>query len=916
MRVLKNAAGFLLMCAVALVVLPALADAQERMVRVTGVVRDEANGISLPGVPVEVVGTDQVVYTDVDGRYVLQVAPGEHQIRILLDGYQERLINIRVGEEPTITADIGLTMNRLEETVVVTAQAVDLETSSAEAQIMERQRAQIITDNLGGSEMKANGDGNAASAMQRVTGLSVVDDFVFVRGLGERYSNTTLNGAVIPTTQPDKKVVPLDLFPSGLIDSVQIAKSYSPDKSAEFAGGLVQIEPLKFPTGPTMDFSYGIGFGSNTTGKDLLGSVGGGRDWLGYDDGIRALPSGIDKLVRRGGIYTPDVGYTRPELEQIGESFRNSWTPVDRTGLPGENFSAVFGNRFANKLGVIVSYTQSYDERAQSEVQNYYRAEAGGLTPFSQYDYDVASRRANVGAVGNLAYQFTPTQRISFENFYTHTGTDEARTFAGFNADVDNDLQNHRVFWTEEDLTSTSISGEHFSQNLSNSLFDWRFSYAKANRDEPDLREVLRERNGDVFVLADESQSGFRMFNTLDDTTKDLAANWSMAGTQWSNLPYQVKFGGQYIDRGRDFSSRRFRFVPTSLSGLDLTASAEELYSPAHIGPNLEIREETRATDAYDASQTVASFYAMTDLTLSTSVRLVGGARIERFDQQVNTFDPFDIVGTVITADLENTDVFPSANLVFAVAPDQNIRLSFSQTVNRPEFRELAPFEFTDIVGGRATVGNPNLKRALIQNVDARWEMFPGADQVVAASVFFKHFDQPIERIIEPTAQLRTSFTNADSARNVGIELEARHRFGDQNFMVGANYTFVDSNITLEAAQAQVQTSLERPLAGQSKNLFNLVFEAGGRGPVTGRVLYNFFGRRISDVGAQGLPDIFEDSRGSLDFVLAGRWRGMNLKFSAENLTDEAFTFEQGSELQREYERGRSFGFSVGLSVY
>jgi hypothetical protein len=914
MRVLKKAAGFLLMGAVALVVLPALADAQGRAVRVTGVVRDEANAISLPGVPVEVVGTDQVVYTDVDGRYVLQVSSGEHQIRVLLDGYQERLINIRVGEERTITADVGLTMNRLTETVVVTAQAIDLETSSAAAQILERQRSQVITDNLGGSEMRANGDGSAASAMQRVTGLSVMDDFVIVRGLSERYSNTTLNGAVIPTTQPDRKVVPLDLFPAGLIDSVQIAKSYSPDKSAEFAGGLVQIEPLKFPTGPTLDFSYGIGLNSNTTGEDVLGSAGGGRDWLGYDDGLRDLPSGLDTIVRRGGIFTPDVGYTRPELEQIGERFRNAWSPVTRTGLPGQNLSTVLGNRFG-RLGVIVSYTQSYSEQAQSEVQNYFRTSGGQLTPFSEYDYDVATRRANVGMVGNLAYQFTPTQRLSFENFYTHTGTDEARTFSGFNSDIDTEITNHRLFWTEEDLTSTSVSGEHFARNVSNSLFDWRVSHARANRDEPDLREVLRERNGDVFVLADESQSGFRMFNTLDDETTDVAGNWSMAGTQWSNMPFQVKFGVSYVDRTRDFESRRFRFVPTDVSGLDLTMPAEQLYTTGNIGPSFEIKEETRATDAYDAAQTVTSVYAMTDLTLSSSVRVVGGVRVERFDQDVNTFDPFDLDGTVITADLENTDLFPSANLVFAVASNQNLRLSFSQTVNRPELRELAPFEFTDIVGGRAVIGNPSLTRALIQNVDARWEMFPGGDQVVAASVFYKHFDDPIERVVEPTAQLRTSFTNADAAQNVGLELEARSRFAEM-FMVGANYTFVDSSITLSPAAAQVQTSLERALAGQSKNLFNIVFEAGSGGPVTGRVLYNFFGARISDVGAQGLPDIFEDSRGSLDVILSGRARGMTWKVSAENLTDEPYTFTQGGELQREFELGRSYQFGVGLSLY
>src|SRR5687768_14508902 len=239
----------------------AQAAASPQTVRVTGVVRDETNAIALPGVPVEVVGTSQVVYTDVDGRYILELAPGPHQIKVLLDGYQERLINVEAGTERSQTVDVGLAMTGFAETVTVSAQATDVQTSSAEAQLIERRNSQVITDNLGSQEMRQNGDSDAAAAMQRVTGLSLVDNqYVFVRGLGERYSNTTLAGSVLPTTEPDKKVVPLDLFPTGLIDSVQVNKSYSPDRSAEFAGGLVQIVPMKLPASPSLDFGYGVSF--------------------------------------------------------------------------------------------------------------------------------------------------------------------------------------------------------------------------------------------------------------------------------------------------------------------------------------------------------------------------------------------------------------------------------------------------------------------------------------------------------------------------------------------------------------------------------------------------------------------------------------------------------------------------------
>jgi TonB-dependent receptor len=259
--------------------------------------------------------------------------------------------------------------------------------------------------------------------------------------------------------------------------------------------------------------------------------------------------------------------------------------------------------------------------------------------------------------------------------------------------------------------------------------------------------------------------------------------------------------------------------------------------------------------------------------------------------------------------------VFPAVNFVYSPRSEHNLRLSFSQTVNRPEFREVAPYEFTDVVGGRAVVGNPDLRRSLIQNYDVRYEVFPGAEEVVAASFFFKRFDEPIERIIEPTAQLRTSFTNADSARNVGIELEARRRFTD-NFLIGANYTFVDSQVTLSPAAAQVQTSLERALAGQSKNLFNIQVE--GRNDIfSARVLYNFFGERISDVGSLGLPDIFEDGRGALDFVFTARLADrINFRFSAENLTDEEYAYTQGGLIQRRFELGRTFSFNFGFSAF
>jgi TonB-dependent receptor len=927
--------GVLLACVLAASILPPAALAQGGTVRVTGIVRDEANAIALPGVPVEVVGTGQVVYTDVDGRYVLQVPPGKHQVKVVIEGYQEKMLDVDATGR-TVTADVGLSMAKFAETVTVTAAAIDVATSSAEAQLIERKQSSVITDNVGSQEMKQNGDGDAAAAMTRVTGLSIVDNqYVFVRGLGERYSNTTLAGSVIPTTEPDKKVVPLDLFPTGLIDSVQVNKSYSPDRSAEFAGGLVQIVPMKLPFQPVVDLSYGINFYSTATGKDVLFSPLGSRDVWGFDDGARALPSSIpDNKIVRQGIYTPGVGYSAAQITEFGRALENRWLPSRESGAPGQNWGATFGNRFANKLGVVASVTHSYKEQYVEEDRRFYRIASGDvLDKTNDYHMQIGTQRAQLGVVANIAYQFTPSQRISFENFYTHSGRDEGRFFQGVNDDNAREYRNNRLQFVEEGLFSNAIGGEHFFQGLANSRFDWRVNTARATRDEPDLRETLYERlstqvgtpeTTNPFRYADESQSGFRMFNELDDDTIDVTANWASLGTT-AGRPTQFKFGVNYVERTRDFRSRRFHFIPITSqkadSGnllFDNRLGPEEIFTSSNIGTAMRFNEETRPTDAYAGDQTTTSGYGMVDLSIGAGTRLVAGARVERFDQTVVTQDPFGLFAREIQASNENTDVFPGVNFVQALSQSSNIRLSYSTTVNRPEFRELAQFEFTDVIGNRAVRGNPNLKRALIQNVDGRWELFSGGRGVLAASLFYKYFDQPIERIVLAAVQPLATFQNADKARNVGFELEAARQVGRHLFF-STNYTYVDSKITLADTQLAVQTSPERALAGQSKNLFNMTGEFTVAGFST-RFLFNYFGDRISDVGANDAPDIIEQGRGALDLVFSQRIKGLGIRLTLENLTDSDYEFTQtlgsSTEVQRLFRLGRTVALSFGYNVF
>jgi outer membrane receptor protein involved in Fe transport len=888
--------------------------------RIRGKVLDQLNAITLPGVAVEVEG-QPTAFTDIDGVYEVAVPPGTYAVKVSFSGYAERtLYQIAVREGATSEVDVVLVPStvKLQEELTVTAEANPVATTQAAA-LLERKRSGTISEGLAGDEMKKNADSDAAAAMQRVTGVSVVGgQYVFVRGLGERYSNTTLNGAVLPTTEPDKRVVPLDLFPSGLIENVKITKSYLPDKPAEFAGGLLEIQPISFPKGPTFSVSGSVGYHSLSTFKDGLSYPGGGLDWLGYDNGARALPSIVpgDKLVERG-IF--GGGFTRDQLTGFGRAFDNVWEPRPQEGRPDASFSVLAGNSWG-KLGAIASLAYNHKNRFRSEQQQYYALGVGnvGVRPLNDFALEYSTYQTTLGAVGNLSYRFTGNHRLAFENFYTNSGNDETRTFSGYQDDKGVDLRNARLYWVEQSIWTSRLSGEHFFPALGRSRVDWRASYSRARRDEPDLRETLYEYNPAIaeFELANESQSGLRMFNGLTDRIYQGEADWSVSWNGWGGRLIQVKVGGSYQRRERDFQSRRLRLKPISVSGIDFTRSPETLFRNENVGTVFQLEEDTRRTDRYDASLDIPAGYAMVDLPISNRLRFVGGARLEYAKQEVVTSDLFDPTLPPITSKLENTDVLPGLSLVYQLTPEMNLRGAMSRTLNRPEFRELAPFEFTDVVGGNSVVGNPDLKRALIDNADLRWEWFPAggaADaEVVAISAFYKNFTNPIERVVEATSFFRTSYTNAKSARNFGFEFEARKALSSA-FLVGVNYTFVDSKVALDRTGSQIQTNLERPLAGQSTNVANALVELR-RGDFRARGLVNWFDDRISDVGALGLPDTLEEGRITVDVVLSRRLGSVSLRLSGENLTDAEYRYSIGGNAFRLYKTGRSISFGVSYA--
>ncbi len=899
-----------------------LTHAQTQTGTVSGMILDSQSGRPIVGAVLLADGDDsRKVVTDAQGNYQLTLQAGTHQLTITAAEYHPvNLTEVVVKAGANTEASTVMANKSVVTTVDVVASATAVG-ATAEAVLQERKLSAVVSDSIGHEELSAGTASDAAGALQKVTGVSVVGSgFVYVRGLGERYSATELNGAVVPTTEPEKRVVPLDLFPAGLIDNIKIAKTYTPETPAEFSGGLVQMKTVEFPPRRTFSLSLKSGYNTVSTFNPFLTSPAGTGDFFGFGSGSRGLPGIIPRDQRLfRGKFTPS------ELQTFGQAFSDNWEPkYDSQARPAIDWSGVGGASFG-RLGVVGAVSFSNKPSLLSETQRYIRQGFEGPIVFTEYkDYKEYEESARLGGVFNTSYRLAPNHSFSLQNTYTHEGEKTSRRFSGYDGGVDSYVAGERLRYIERSLYSSALSGTHALPDWHNGLIHWQFTFSRSTRDEPDLREVIRNLlpNG-TYSFSASGSSGFRFFSDLTDKIYDPQVDYStpFAEGRFSGL---FKVGVRASVRRRDFSARRFLFEPQQFTTLNLLAPSNQLFAASNIRPTgFQITEFTRATDSYNAEMNVYSGYAMLDLNLGSKWRLEGGFRVEDADQNVITYDNRVPNAKPVTAGLHNRDVVPAANLIYALTARQNLRLSYSRTLSRPDFRELSPFDFSNVLGGFVTAGNPELKRASIDNFDARWEWFSGGNQLVAASFFLKNFTDPIEQTIVPSNDLRQTFVNAKGARNYGMELEFRRSLATisqrlHEFGVSANLTLVTSSIEIRPEDATIITSASRPLLGQSRAIVNGVFQwTRAKWRSDAKFFANFVSRRITDVGTFRVPDIYQEGNTTLDFAYTytvdeeGKW---NIRFEAENLGDNRYRWTQGPFVQREYRLGRTFQVGFNYS--
>jgi len=900
----------------ALLSVPTALAAQESG-RIVGRVVEAEQGAPLAGAQVELVGTGIRTVSALDGRYtILNVPAGTASISVRLIGFQPKTVTgllVSTGKVTEQNVSLSNSVVQIEE-LAVTAQA---EKGSVNQALDEQRNAVNLVNAISAEQMEKSPDREAAQAIKRVSGVTVQDDkYVIVRGLGERYTQTSLNGARIPSPEQERKVVPLDLFPSSMLDAITTSKTFTPEQPGDFAGASVDLRTKEFPAGRKLSFGVGMGFNGAATGKDIVKAPTTGTEWLGYGGSERDIP--VD-LKNAGNLN----GLSQGEVNSLIGQMRNVWSPNSGGGAPNGGFNAAVGGEdpvFGHLLGYMGSFTYGFAQEVhKDETRGLARNgdTPGTAEPLNTYTGSSAKNSVLWGGMANLSTRLGAGTRLNFNNSYNRTADNEASLLGGPNEEFGQDFSFSRLTFTERSVRSNQLTGEHLIGQRN--TINWSVTSSGVTREEPDRSDVgytaVPNGSGGLKPQAWFGQPRFatRTYSDLSENAWDLGAGYRYALGSVSD-PVMLKFGGAARFVNRTSESRPYDIINQALPDADLTKKPEEVFSTANIDASSFLLRANAFGGNYTADDQVLAGYVQAEVPVSQRLQLVGGARVENWQLDVTSLTTD---GTPAVASPRNTDVLPSIAATYRLTSDQNIRASATQTLSRPEYRELSPVPYFEQVGFFVTIGNPDLKRALIQNFDLRWEWFPRAGEVLSIGVFGKHFDAPIEKVIIQAAGTNTlSFVNANSATNLGVELEARKSLdflGDafRTVSLFTNATLISSKISIGNEGISAATNPDRAMVGQSPYVVNAGLNwSSPKDGWNASLLYNVAGKRIVEAGSGGLPDAYEQPRSLLDFAIqVPVTPQLRFRADAKNLLDAPYRLTQGDVVRQRYLTGRVFAF-------
>lgn len=877
---------------------------------VAGKVTDAATNEILPGASI-IIEEQGGKTTDMDGRYSLELPAGSYSITFEYIGFKPKKIGPVVLKPNEIT-ELNIVLERMEEgmeAVVVTATARRESVSSV---LSMQKNNSVISDGISVESIKRSPDSNVGEVLKRVSGASIQEDkFVVVRGLSDRYNIAMINGALLPSTEPDRRAFSFDVVPSNLIDNIVISKTASPDLPGDFSGGIVQVVTKDIPFRNFFNISAGIGYNSISTGKDFNIGILRPADYLAADDGTRALPSGFPST-RQYRSFNADPNPAR-RIEASKLMRNNYGDRYNGTALPSMNLqlNGGFKRDFNNggSLGSVLSlvYKTSQDLELNSR-RDYQTEDKTDLTPdnlFYNYRDTTYSFNSSIGLMANFTYK-KANNKFSFRNLINRSFEQSNLKRSGFNYDNIQYIESTGAIAVQRSLISSQVEGEHLLSEKNNRI-KWNLNYTLTQRNQPDYRVLPYSKS-----LDDVDKSSVPMTVVLRDTYRF----WSELTDHaiGANVNYQqplkilgrrsaFKTGLSSQFKTRDFSTRIFRYEAAVSSMFNqelLKMPAKNIFNDGNIYENgFVLNEITNNNDKYDAYSVLGAGYALIDGRFTEQLRYVAGVRIEHFNFLVNTAD---FSGSDVKVERSYLDVLPSLNLTYNLNELANLRLSVSKTVSRPEFREVSNFSYFDFLRNAQLKGNTKLKRSQITNLDLRYEIYPSKQEVLSASIFYKNFNNPIEQVVlngSTPSNLILSFENSTSASSYGAEAEIRKNLeflnsSLENFVFYINAAYIKSTVSFNNNFSTYDKN--RSLQGLSPYLLNggLQFTTNNN-KLALSGLFNRIGPRISSVGFQGYPDIYENARSVIDFqaavkVISGKGE---VKLNISDLLNQEAVFYQ-----------------------
>ncbi len=964
---------------------------------ITGVLVDGSSGETLIGATVVIQGTTVGDATDINGSFAFTAPVGTYSVQFSYVGYNSITIqDVQVTKDSIVRLDYALQPEAVQvDEVVVEARMLR---NTEAALLRDRFRSAAVSDAISADAISRAGSGDAAEAMTKVTGASVLGGrYVYIRGLGDRYASTLLNGAALPSADPDRKAFQLDLFPAALLENIVTLKTFTPDKPGDFSGGLIDVATKSFPDRFTLQVSATTTYDDQASWiNNFLSYPGSKADWRGTDDGSRALPGVLavrstdsrlpteqDMRDVRRGVTNEMRQFAADSLDSFAKAFNNAMAPITESVPLNYNLSSSIGANIpvlGRPLGFTSSLTYNraysyYDDGVFSRwqltggdvnsVDNLTSTTFFGANPdlglITRADPLEAASFANVrgsdevnwGATTTLAYMPADRHELAVTILRTQSGRQEGSLLAGFR-----DQSSTATFFTraldyeERALISAQTRGTHALGQLQ---LEWKVSRSTNTQDEPDLRFFSSDQN--IQLIGGELDTTFslgggnapppqRYFRNLSEDNSGASVDITFPFRLWNQQPARLKFGGLAEDVNRTFRQRRFEYSEgREVDFRQFRGDPLAYFDEANLGvldtlrvgdlvaynAGLYIRENSPARANYDGSRNIRAGYLMMDLHVLRRLRLIGGARLEstwlRTVSQDESLSDAHRIGT-----LDDLDLLPSLNLVVTLRQNANLRAAATRTLARPMFRELAPFQSFNFVGEDVREGNPQLERTLITNLDLRWEWFPRPGEIVAISGFYKHLDQPIERVLRTVGEGRfMSYQNVPTGRVYGLEIEARKQLNQwtgisivRDLSLGGNLSLASSRVDIPGEELVIILASDpdaltwRRLEGQSPYLFNLnIGYENLRSGTTASLFYNVFGSRLLAVTEGATPDVFEKSRQDLNFTLSQDLpANFRIKASVKNILGSDYSQIQTFK-SRDYDYIRysmSTTFSLGLS--